>query len=109
MAGSKYSYGDIMRMNEAEFLAVAGTTVANKAWLKEAAGRTEIRKSYPRKSEWNEEKLKYVSVADKSKKPTIKTVPISFMSLKKAYCEEVLKLEKKVQKKETFRDRLMNL
>lgn len=109
MAGSKYSYGDIMRMNEAEFLAVAGTTVANKAWLKEAAGRTEIRKSYPRKSEWNEEKQKYVSVADKSKKPTIKTVPISFMSLKKAYCEEILKLEKKVQHKETFRDRLMNL
>lgn len=109
MAGSKYSYGDVMRMNEAEFLAVAGTTVANKEWLKEAAQRTEVRKTYPRKQEWNEEKQRYTSVADKSKKPTIKTAPISFMSLKKAYCEEVLKLEKKVQKKETFRDRLMNL
>lgn len=106
MAGSKYSYGDVMRMNEAEFIAVAG---ANKAWLKEAAQRTEVRKTYPRKQEWNEEKQRYTSVADKSKKPTIKTAPISFMSLKKAYCEEVLKLEKKVQKKETFRDRLMNL
>lgn len=106
MAGSKYSYGDIMRMNEAEFIAVA---VANKAWLKEAAQRTEARKTYPRKTEWNEEKQRYTSVADKSKKPTVKVAPISFMSLKKAYCEEVLKLEKKVSKKETFRDRLMNL
>lgn len=106
MAGSKYSYGDVMRMNEAEFVAVAGK---DKEWLKEACQRTEVRKTYPRKMEWNEEKLRYRSVADKSKIPTVSIVPISFMSLKKAYCEEVLKLEKKVQKKETFRDRMMNL
>ena len=106
MAGSKYSYGDIMRMNEAEFIAVAGK---DKEWLKEAAQRTEVRKTYPRKHEWNEEKQRYTSVADKSKIPAISIVPISFMSLKKAYCEEILKLEKKVQKKETFRDRLMKL
>lgn len=105
MAGSKYSYGDITRMNEAEFLAVAGK---DKEWLKEACQRTEVRKTYPRKPEWNEEKQKYTFVADKSKKANITTSPISFMSLKKAYCEEVLKLEKK-PRKETFRDRLMKL
>lgn len=105
MAGSKYSYGDITRMSEAEFLAVAGK---DKEWLKEACQRTEVRKTYPRKPEWNEEKQKYTFVADKSKKANITTSPISFMSLKRAYCEEVLKLEKK-PRKETFRDRLMNL
>ena len=105
MAGSKYSYGDVMRMNEAEFIAVAGK---DKEWLKEAAQRTEVRKTYPRKMEWNEELQKYTFVADKSKKANISTSPISFMSLKRAYCEEVLKLEKKPGK-ETFRDRLMKL
>lgn len=105
MAGSKYSYGDIIRMNEAEFIAVAGK---DKEWLKEACQRTEARKTYPRKQEWNEEKQKYTYVADKSKKANITTAPISFMSLKRAYCEEVLKLEKKPGK-ETFRDRLMKL
>ena len=106
MAGSKYSYGDIIRMSEAEFVAIAGK---DKEWLKEACQRTEVRETYPRKPEWNEKLQKYTYVADKSKKANISTAPISFMSLKRAYCEEVLKLEKKVQKKETFRDRMMNL
>ena len=92
-------------MNEAEFLAVAGK---DKEWLKEACQRTEVRETYPRKPEWNEKLQKYTYVADKSKKANITTAPISFMSLKKAYCEEVLKLEKK-PRKETFRDRMMNL
>ena len=105
MAGSKYSYGDIMRMSEAEFIAIAGK---DKEWLKEACQRTEVRETYPRKPEWNEKLQKYTYVADKSKKANISTAPISFMSLKRAYCEEVLKLEKKPGK-ETFRDRLMKL
>ena len=105
MAGSKYSYGDIIRMSEAEFVAIAGK---DKEWLKEACQRTEVRETYPRKPEWNEKLQKYTYVADKSKKANISTAPISFMSLKKAYCEEVLKLEKKPGK-ETFRDRLMKL
>ena len=105
MAGSKYSYGDIMRMSEAEFIAIAGK---DKEWLKEACQRTEARETYPRKPEWNEKLQKYTFVADKSKKANITTSPISFMSLKRAYCEEVLKLEKKPGK-ETFRDRLMKL
>lgn len=105
MAGSKYSYGDIIRMSEAEFVAVAGK---DKEWLKEACQRTEVRETYPRKPEWNEKLQKYTYVADKSKKANISTAPISFMSLKRAYCEEVLKLEKKPGK-ETFRDRLMKL
>ena len=92
-------------MSEAEFIAIAGK---DKEWLKEACQRTEVRKTYPRKPEWNEEKQKYTFVADKSKKASITTSPISFMSLKRAYCEEVLKLEKKPGK-ETFRDRLMKL
>ena len=105
MAGSKYSYGDIIRMSEAEFVAIAGK---DKEWLKEACQRTEVRETYPRKPEWNEKLQKYTYVADKSKKANISTAPISFMSLKRAYCEEVLKLEKKPGK-ETFRDRLMKL
>lgn len=105
MAGSKYSYGDIIRMSEAEFTAIAGK---DKEWLKEACQRTEVRETYPRKPEWNEKLQKYTYVADKSKKANITTAPISFMSLKRAYCEEVLKLEKKPGK-ETFRDRLMKL
>ena len=103
---SKYSYREIMAMNEAEFLAIASTS---KEWLKEAVARTEVRKSYPRKHEWSEEKNRYVSVADKSQKPTIKTVPISFMGIKMAFAVEVLKLEKASQHKETFRDRILSL
>ena len=106
---SKYSYREIMAMNEAEFLAIASTSEKNKVWLKDAVARTEVRKSYPRKHEWSEEKNRYVSVADKSQKPTIKTVPISFMGIKKAFAVEVLKLEKASQHKETFRDRILSL
>lgn len=103
---SKYSYREVMNMNEKEFGAIATTNAANKAWMKEAIKRVEIRKSYPRIAVFSEEKGKIVYVADKTKKATTKQVPISFMSLKKAFCTEVLKLEFSTPKKqETFRER----
>lgn len=109
MATIKYTYAEIMVMDEKTFNALA-TSSGNKEWLKEAATRTEIRKTYPRMAVWNEEKGKNVYIADKSKKPKTKTAPISFLSLKKAYCVEVLKIQKKsAAKKETFRDRIAAL
>ena len=41
---SKYSYREIMAMNEAEFIAIASTSEKNKEWLKEAVARTEVLK-----------------------------------------------------------------
>lgn len=109
MASHKYSYADIMAMNEKTFTDFVNAA-NNKEWLKEAANRTETRKTYPRMKVWSEEKGKNVYVADKSKKAKVKTAPISFFSIKKAYCDEILKIQKKGNaKKETFRDRIAAL
>lgn len=105
MATNKYTYAMVMALDESSFTTLA--TSKNKEWLEEAVTRTETRKSYPRVSVWNEEKQKYTHVADKSKKPTVKVCAISFFSLKKAFCEEVLKIEKATAKKKpTFRERM---
>lgn len=105
MATNKYTYAMVLAMDETSFTTLA--TAKNKEWLEEAVTRKEARKQYPRIPVWNEEKQKYTHVADKSKKPTVKMVDISFFSLKKAFCEEVLKIEKASSKKKpTFRERM---
>lgn len=105
MATNKYTYAMVMAMDETSFTTLA--TSKNKEWLEEAVNRTEARKQYPRVSVWSDEKQKYVHIADKTKKPTVKMVAISFFTLKKAFCEEVLKIEKiGAKKKPTFRERM---
>lgn len=104
MAKNTYTYAVIMAMKESDFTTLA--TSKDKDWLDAATERVEPRKVYPRMAVWSEEKSKMVYLADKSKKPTIKMSPISFFSLKKAFCEEVLKIAPVENKKQTFRDRM---
>lgn len=104
MANNKYTYATVMAMDETTFTTLAVSK--NKEWLAEALERTEARKQYPRIAVWNEEKGKNVFVADKTKKPTVKVAPISFLSLKKAFCDEVLKIEATSTTKPTFRERM---
>lgn len=104
---SKLTYALVMAMKEDTFKVEATSNETKRKWLEEAVTRSEVRKVYPRIRVYDEEKDKYIYVADKTQKPSIKTSPISFFSLKKAYCEEVLKIEKASTKKETFRDRLI--
>lgn len=96
---------EVMAMKEADFMELAKNDIE---WLKKAAKRKEDRKSYPRVKATNK-KGKVVYVADKSQEPRISKSPISFMSLKKAYCVEVLKLEAAPAKTPTFRDRIAKL
>ena len=123
----KVSFQTVMAMKEDEFF---DFVVANghAEQLKKIGSRKTEQKVYPkvlkprrpltaaeRKDakkvaayEANPNKLTYQ--ADKTQKPTIKVKEITFFELKSAYCEEVLKLEKKQpEKKETFRDRMKNL
>lgn len=105
MATNKYTYAVVLAMDETAFTALA--TSKNKEWLDEAVTRTEPRKTYPRIAVWSDEKQKNVYIADKTRKPIVKMAAISFFSLKKAFCEEVLKIEKVSDKKKpTFRDRM---
>ena len=103
---AKKSYSDVMAMKEGEFFALVITEGAQD-WMKEAVKRLEVRKSFPRKpvldamgnpvKKINKSGKEYVvTKADKNAKPSIKHSPISFFSIKKAFCEEVLKIEKKV-------------
>ena len=104
MAKNTYTFAVVMAMKESDFTALAISK--DKEWLEAAVTRKEARKVYPRVSVWNEEKQKYTHVADRTKKPNIKMSPISFFSLKKAFCEEVLKIAPVENKKPTFRDRM---
>lgn len=112
MANNTITYQDIMKLKEAqfaEFIQKAGEP-SYIEWVKKASKRTEERKNYPRTKVWDAEKGDFVLKADKSRKPNITQSPISFMSLKKAFCEECLGIQKKAPtKKETFRDRFANL
>jgi len=101
---NKYTYAMVMAMDESTFTTLAISK--NKEWLAEALNRTETRKQYPRIPVWSEEKGKNIYVADKTKKPTVKVSPISFFTLKKAFCDEVLKLEPKSQEQDNFRSRM---
>ena len=108
MATKKYTYADVMKMKEVEFKALIHSKPEYKAWLTEAVERTEAREIYPRMKVWSEDKQKFVYVADKSKRPVIKSAPISFFTLKSEFCAEMLKIEKKQDTaKPTFRDRLL--
>lgn len=104
---AKLTYADVMKMNEGAFFALVINEGAQD-WMKDAIKRKEVRKSYPRKAVMDEygnpiKKLNKsgkeytVTEADKSKKPSIKHSPISFFSIKKAFCVEVLHIEKVAQ------------
>ena len=84
-------------------------------WLKKAAASKTVCEVYPKTKVAKKDedgnvlytkkgKVRYVSVADKSKKPTTKSVPITFVELKKAFCErympEIIPTAK--EKKESF-------
>jgi hypothetical protein len=109
---NEITYQDIMKLKEAQFTAFiqqAGEP-SYIEWVKKASQRTEERKNYPRVKVWDAEKNDFVMRADKSRQPRVTQSPISFMSLKKAFCEECLGIQKKAPvKKETFRDRFANL
>ena len=112
----EYTYEEVMALKEGEFDALVEEMNALD-WYENALNRKEARETYPRKKVLDEQgnpikkinksgKEYTVTEADYSRKPTIKNVPISFFTLKKAFCEEVLGLEKKeVVKPETFRER----
>ena len=80
-------------------------------WLKEEVAKTTMEKRYPRVKVWDEAKQKYVSKADKSKKPVMVEVPITFVEVKKDFMEkffpEAIVGDKK--KKPTFHDKIANL
>lgn len=75
------------------------------AWLKEIASKQTECKVYPRKKITNEEG-KVVSVADKSKEPTIEKRPISFIEIKTAFVEKFMPeiAPKKKEKKPSMYD-----
>lgn len=110
------TYAEVMKMNEAQFFALVIQQGAQE-WMKKAVERVEVRKSYPRVAVKDEQgnpikkinkagKEYTVTCADKSRKPSIKHSPISFFSIKKAFCEEVLGIEKVVKEDvSTFRGR----
>ena len=79
-------------------------------WLKKEAAKTVDYKVYPRVKKVNEDG-KTVSVADKSQKPTIKKEKISFIQIKKAFCEEFMpeKLPEKKDKKPTMYELIAKL
>ena len=114
-----YTYEEIMKLEEVPFFAVVVEEFNAKEWLKEALTRKEKRETYPRKKVLDANgnpiqkiskkngKPYFVMEADYSKKPSLKMSKISFFSVKKAFCEEVLHLEKKTPEvKETFRTRM---
>lgn len=103
---SKYSYREVMNMDETTFTNLVCSNAAGRAWVKEAVDRTEVRHSYPRKAVYDERKGKAIYVADKTATPVENVVPISFMSLKKAYCAEVAKIAPATRSSETFRERM---
>lgn len=110
MATKELTRETVMALKEDAFFNLCKLEADYKTWLKEALNRTETRKTYPRKKFWNEEKQKFTYIADKSKKPIFKTAPISFFTLKAAFCDEMLGMEKKVTEKPvSFRDRLAAL
>lgn len=112
----EFTYEEVMDLKEGEFDALIEEMNALD-WYEQALDRVEIRKTYPRKKVLDEQgnpvkkinksgKEYAVTEADYSRKPNITHTPISFFTLKKAFCEEVLGLEKKViVKPETFRER----
>ena len=112
----EFTYEEVMALKEGEFDALVEEMNALD-WYEKALDRKEARETYPRKKVLDEQgnpikkinksgKEYTVTEADYSRKPTIKNVPISFFSLKKAFCEEVLGLEKKApEAKENFRTR----
>lgn len=103
---NKHTYREVMNMNEEAFTNLVCSNAAGRAWVKEAADRTEVRRSYPRKDVYDEKKGKVIYVADKTATPVENVVPISFMSLKKAYCAEVAKIAPAAKSSETFRERM---
>lgn len=78
-------------------------------WLKNKAAEKVDYKVYPRVKKVNENG-KTVSVADKTQEPTIKKEKISFIQIKKAFCEEFMpeKLPDK-KKKPTMYELIENL
>ena len=121
MAAKKheYTYAMVMALKEDAFKSLIKAEKATE-WAEEALTRTEERRTYPRKKLYDNAgnkimaisektgKMYHKSVADKSRPPKITYSEISFMGLKKAFCEEVLGIEPVEQtKKPTFRDRLL--
>ena len=82
------------------------------AWLKLELSLKEPVKVYPRKKTINENGKK-VSVADKSKPYTVEMKPVSFITVKRRFCEvfmpEVLPVKQEKPKKPSMRDRVANL
>lgn len=114
-------YSELFQMKEVDFINWVKGNPEYKAWAKEALTRTEIRKTYPRKKVYDDngnvvkevskktgkEYVKYE--ADYSKKPKITEVPISFVSLKKAFAFECLGVEPVAKvEKDTFRNRILD-
>lgn len=75
-------------------------------WLKAELAKTTTQKTYPRKKIVNEAGKK-VSVADKSKEPTIVEKPITFIEVRTAFVEKFMPefAPKKKEKKPTMYDR----
>lgn len=75
-------------------------------WLKAELAKTTTQKTYPRKKATNEAGKK-VSVADKSKEPTIIERPITFIEVRTAFVEKFMPefAPKKKEKKPTMYDR----
>ena len=59
------------------------------AWLKDMAKKTEMVEEYPKKIVIDENGREK-AVADKSKKAKLVEKPISFLTLKKAFCEKFM-------------------
>lgn len=97
MAKKKYVYKDIKLEDIIDYC----TANNQVAWLKETAAKEVEVEVYPRKKEialdengnpklTKKGKVKYVSVADKSKKPKKEKQPISFMQLKYEFASKFM-------------------
>lgn len=110
MAKKQVSFQSVMKMKEDVFFQFVADN-GHAEQIKPILRRKTEQKVYPKvlkPSKKIPEKMTYQ--ADKTQKPKITVKPITFFEVKSAYCEEVLKLEKKQpEKKETFRERWINM
>ena len=99
---------EIKHINDIDVDFVFDWCEANGAndWLKAELAKTTTQKTYPRKKVTNADGKK-VSVADKSKEPTMIEKPITFIEVRTAFVEKFMPefAPKKKEKKPTMYDR----
>ena len=97
---------DILTMSDKELIDYA-KSIGKLKDLKEIAMRKTIQSHYPRiKVESEKHPGKNVSKADKTRPTIQEEKPITLLEVKSTFAKEILGL--KTEKKETFRDRILN-